>query len=835
MILNPGCTDCKLHKNADKVCVPGSGPKDAEIVVISKNPSGRRYMEGLTADLEEAGINPGNVYFTSAVKCRNWEDEVSNADVKQCRKYLEEELRLIKPKYILALGNEGLLSSTGHSGITKYRGQVLDKPFGTVIPTISPAAVSRNPGQRQGYIADLIFFSNKARGISTEVHVPKYTILDTKAKLKKAYEIFDKTVLISFDIETNINPQGEFDPKARMISLAGSCLVQRNGKLSFFGFALPLFHPESPWKNTWRSVLRYFAPVLSKIPKGIAHNGKFDSRWLRRFGVDLVCTFDTMLAIHLLNENIVKALKPNGQFRLGVAPWGMDTKELLKDPLEKVLEYNFLDTYYTYLIYKQLKEELKQQPRLAKIMMKLLMPASKELVPAEARGMWIDVERLYDRHPKAIAELERIEAQISSYLPDPDSEEWPKNSKGKPLEINYNASNFARWFLFQYLGLPITARGKNKPDGSPGDPSMAEDVINHLKDEHPVVALMLERVKWQKYNSGFFNPYKTLYDDEHRMHTSFKLFGTVTGRLSSGKEDQSKLSASRRKASGFNAQQVPRDPFIRGMIGAPPGWIFVEADYSQIELRIAAFLADEKHMKHLYSVGADIHTITTAAVTGLPPSQIPKEVRKKIGKPVNFGFLYGMGWPKFIETAFNNYGSVFTAQEAKAYRDAYFKLYPDLLPWHNKQRRLVAKYGRVESPIGRIRHLPDIYSPEVGVRREAERQAINSPVQGFASDMAVLSMVRISQKFKELDLPAHFIGLVHDAVNFEVREDALAQVLPIIKETMEDMEPLRKDFGVVVDIPIIADLQIGRHWGDNIELSEDQVFDFPGLHILGEH
>ena len=277
---------------------------------------------------------------------------------------------------------------------------------------------------------------------------------------------------------------------------------------------------------------------------------------------------------------------------------------------------------------------------------------------------------------------------------------------------------------------------------------------------------------------------------------------------------------------GVNLQQVPRDPFIRGLFGAPPGWTFVESDYSQIELRVAAYLADEQNMKHIYATGGDIHLATAARVTGLPESQVTKEIRKKVGKPVNFGFLYGMGATKFQTTAFENYGSRFTMEEAQAARRAYFELFPGLLPWHAKMRRLVNQFGRVVSPLGRIRHLPDVYSPDKGVKAEAERQAINSPVQGFGSDLAVISMIQINRKFKEQNIAGFCIGLVHDALNFEIRDDELPRALPIIKDTMEDMEHLYKQFGVVVDIPIIADVAVGQHWGEKVELTPEQVYDF---------
>lgn len=828
---NPNCTDCKLHRNAAAVGVMGDGPRDAEIMVIGKMPNSDRNQTALEQQLEEVGLDPQRIYFTSALKCVNWEDSASNAHVKACRQYLEQELEEVQPKYILALGNEGLNATAGKSGITKYRGQLFEKDGYTVIPTISPMAVNRNPGQRPGYMADLRLFANTYLGKATGVKVPKWAFIDTKAKLKKLKTVLERTHTISFDIETTVHDLGEFDPMAKIITLAGTCLItevdEQTGKERdrIFGFCLPLYHPESPWQTTWKSVLKFLKPALESIPKGIAQNGKFDCRWLTHFGVDMAYTFDTMLAIHLLNENIAKGLKPNAQARLGVAPWGIDTKNLLAEKLSEVAEYNFLDTYYTYLLYKQLKQELAEQPRLLRIFVKLMMPAARDLVPTERRGVWLDLERLRERKPKVEEKLRSIEDQLKEYLPDPDSEDWPMDSKGRrKLEINFNASRFARWFLFEWMELPVLQRGKEKPDGSPGDPSMAEDVLLHLQQDHPhkVIDLMLERVSWQKNLSSFFNAYEIMHDEEHRVHTSFKLAGTVTGRLSSGKDTTDKVSG-KANLRGVNLQQVPRDALIRGMFGAPYGWSFVEADYSQIELRIAAFIANERHMISLYAQGADIHLTTAMAVTGLPKAQITKEIRKKVGKPVNFGFLYGMGWRKFIETAFNNYGAVFSEREAQAYRRAYFELYPDLPRWHERQRRLVRRHGRVQSPLGRVRHLPDINSPDKGVQAEAERQAINSPVQGFASDMALLSMTLINQKFREQGIAGHCLGLVHDAINFEIRDDELHRALPIIKDTMEDPTPLRKMFGTILTIPIVADLKIGRHWGDAHEVEDPSV------------
>ena len=834
-IRDPDCAKCKLAQTADKICQLGTGPVDADIMVVSKMANSTKWQNELEQELGELGLDTSKIYFAQAIKCRTFDQTPSNPDIKACRSYLEDEVKVIKPRLILALGNEALLATTGKSGITKYRGRSWPGPHGVeVIPTISPSAVNRNPGQRPGYIADLRLFVNRVfdREGGIAPPVPHYIL--TKEDLKQLKRVLAHTVEIDFDVETHSD---YYKPDGRMISFGGTCEVRtRSGEIKLWAFSLPLYHPESPWKKMHRSVLLSLKDELERIPKSTAHNAPYDNKWMLAYGIKMKASFDTMMAIHLLNENIQKGLKPQAQARLGVEPWGVDTKNLLTMPLKEVLWYNILDTWYMYWVKKQLTGELKKRPTIARLLMKLTMPAQHDLVDSEMRGIWIDVERLKQRRPIVEGTLADCEKQIKEAAGisviegdgglTPDDEAWPKDAKGRPREVNFNASIFARWMLFEWCQLPVLERGKEKPNGAEGDPSMAEDVLLALKDKHPVVEKMIARVKWQKYLSSFINPYEELYDEDHRIHTNFKLAGTVTGRLSSGKNDADKISGVRGKLRGVNLQQVPRESLIRGLFGAPPGWTFAEADYSQVELRIAAFLAREEHMLHLYAVGADIHLTTAARVTGLPESQVVKEVRKTVGKPVNFGFLYGMGWRKFISTAFNNYGAVFSEEEAKAARDTYFRLYPGLLPWHARQRRLVNKYGRVISPIGRVRHLPDIYSPEAGVRAEAERQAINSPVQGFASDLAVLSMVEINRQFRERGVAAHCLGLVHDAINFEIRDDAVGLALPIIKDTMEDMSLVRRKFGVHIDVPIIADLQVGQHWGDTLELTEDQVYDW---------
>jgi len=814
-----------------------AGPLNAKVVVVTNRKNSGRFQDALDLQLKELGLDIKQVLFTPVIKCRSFDVTLSNKKLRDhAAEFLLPELDAYPRDFILCLGNEALLAVVGKSGITKYRGKTFEYKGADVISTVSPSAVNRNPGQKPGYVADLRLFVNKVNGKTIGIPDPRYIVADSKENLRKVFKILDMTEEIYIDIETNSKEYYEDD--AAMVSLAATCVTHPDsfGHKKRAVFAVPLFHPQSPWRSRWREILRLLGLHCKNIKRTVAHNSSFDCKWLIWCKMNLYPTFDTMLAIHLMNENIQRGLKPQAMARLGVEAWGIDTGSLLQQPIEDVLHYNVLDTWYMYWVKQQLVEELKEDLRIARIFKYITMPAQRDLIDSEIRGAWIDVKRLKERKPQAVANLARIEEDVflAAELDKVPDDVWPMVAKGKRevrREVNFNASIFARWMLFDWLALPVDdeQRGKVKEDGSPGDPSMAEDVLTHLRDSthHPALDGMLERVTAQKHLSSFFNPYEELYDDNHRLHTTFKLAGTVTGRLSSGKSDPDKISGSRGKMRGVNLQQVPRDPFIRGLFGAPPGWTFVEADYSQIELRLAAFLADETSMKHIYATGGDIHSTTASRVSGIPISMLTKEQRKH-GKPINFGFLYGMGWRKFIETAFSSYGLVFSEAEAMAARTIYFELYPKLLPWHAKQRRLVNEYGRVVSPLGRVRHLPDIYSPDRGVRMEAERQAINSPVQGLGSDMAVIAMIEINRRLKEYgwDQFAHCLGLVHDAINFEIRDDYVARVIPIIKECMEDMDHLYKMFGVVIDIPIIADVSVGQHWGDKIELTPEQVYAF---------
>ncbi len=213
-VRNAACTGCRLHQHADGLmrCVTGSGPNDAEIMVITKSPldDNSRMKDELVTYLREAGIDPNQVMFTAAFKCQTWDIDGSKTDLKACVPYLRAELEFIQPKFVLALGAEAWFAASGWADITKNRGKLFDTPGvpdSVLMPTISPSAVARNPGMRGGLVADLRYFARLIRGEDTEqpaYHTPgdAVTVVDTLASLKSLLRALRAATVVSYDVET---------------------------------------------------------------------------------------------------------------------------------------------------------------------------------------------------------------------------------------------------------------------------------------------------------------------------------------------------------------------------------------------------------------------------------------------------------------------------------------------------------------------------------------------------------------------------------------------------------------------------------------------------------
>lgn len=787
---NKKCKLCVLHKTAQTVCLMGNGPVPAEIMIVGEAPGFReddvrkpfagRSGQLLRSALSAAGIDPEQCFITNVNKCRPPDNRTPKAsEATACRPYLDAELEAVKPRYILLVGNHAL-KVIKKSGIMKHRGEIYQFGDAQVMGTVHPAAVLRNPRYEMLFKTDLNAFARMVRGEKSTKKTKIYLVQDKKS-MKAMVKACLGSKAIAYDIESN--GFNEFRPDARIATVA---VTPKKG----VSFVLPVHHPQTRWKRP-EDVLKILGnALLYSGAKLIAHNAKFDDRWLNHHGIPIHADFDTMIAAHTLDENRLKGLKPLSQILLGVDPWSIDIGDkAMEIPLKKLAIYNGKDTAYTLELYEHFKRELKdpKNHRALRLFKRVMMPTSQTLTDVERHGLWLDQDRLAQRTIQTQQKVEKIQRKIF---------------KIAKMELNLNSPKQLAELLFDKLDLPIIETTKG------GAASTKESVLLQLSGKHKVADLILEYRKQAKYLSTYLEGWAALMDSEGRIHPNYKICGTVTGRLSSGKEQGD-------KGRGLNAQQVPRDKFVRGVIGAPPGWTFVEADFSQAELRVAAHYSQDKALIRHYQRDFDVHMATAMKMTGKPAANVESEERKK-AKAVNFGFLFGMGAKKFVDYARDNYGVVVSLDEAKAFRNAFFEEYDGLKPWHERQRRLARKYKQVSSLIGRIRHLPDIDSEDEEVRAEAERQAINSPVQGLASDFNLMAMNILHKMMPPSQ--CRIVASVHDAILFEIKDKYVKKWIPIIRHTMENL-PLKEMFGVELDIPLKVDIKVGKHWSEGEEVA----------------
>lgn len=260
-----------------------------------------------------------------------------------------------------------------------------------------------------------------------------------------------------------------------------------------------------------------------------------------------------------------------------------------------------------------------------------------------------------------------------------------------------------------------------------------------------------------------------------------------------------------------NLQQCPQDSYVRNLIEARPGWKLAEIDYSQLELRVASWLSGDVNMQHAYQSGSDLHSKTTELLFGDTSNLSHDEQKRKRtqSKSANFGFLYGMVAKTFIAYA-KGYGLDLTQEDSEKIRADFFNAYPRLLVWHEECKEFARQHGYIESPIGRKRWFDNINSYDFKKRSADERQAINSPVQGFGSDLCTSALAEIVFS-EELDHTRfNVLGSVHDAILFEIKDDYVEELIPKLKSIMEN-PPIVE--GLDVPIPLVADVEVSSCWG----------------------
>lgn len=505
--------------------------------------------------------------------------------------------------------------------------------------------------------------------------------------------------------------------------------------------------------------------------------------------------FDTLGSAAVLNENLPKGLEPQSMMELGVSKWGkreiiFGDKKRPPSPLEDMLPYCGLDTAYAHMLYESHRLKLLDNVDLVNLYKKLLMPGLEAFLGMELNGIYVERENLERSEQEAEKKRKSLEIKLKDYVPVEFRE-----------TANFNSTPFLRSWLYgeKPYGLGLTPVKTTKK----GLPSTDEASL--LEQDHPAVHILLE---WRALgkNLSFFAQWREWMDSDWRLHPQYNMFGTVTGR---------------RSCSRPNLQQVSRDPSVRSCIGAPKGRVFLEVDFSQIEVRLAAEVSGDETLISIFQEKRDPYIIYAAFMLGKKETEVTKEERQK-AKIAVLGFLYGMGAPKFVRYAKEQYGVDFTPEEAVEFREAYFDLFPGLKSYHEFSRKYANKRRMVQSMFGRIRHLPQILSRDQYVAGQAERQAINFPIQSVGGDITLSALIEIYAKIKEHKDEIIVVGDIHDALLFEINEDVWGNWAKMIMETMESPS-LLKEFGVEISVPVVVEAKLGRTWGGGTEFTLEEL------------
>lgn len=395
------------------------------------------------------------------------------------------------------------------------------------------------------------------------------------------------------------------------------------------------------------------------------------------------------------------------------------------------------------------------------------MPLVEVLAGIEYEGFYIDQTELESLNEAVSLKIEEIEKDIFGYVEKP---------------FNLNSPKQLGEVLFEKLGLP---HGKKTKTGY----STSADVLEKLKTAHPIVSLILEYRTFAKIKSTYLDGLKAVINPiTNKIHGSLNQTVAVTGRLSSTEPNLQNIPV-----------RIPLGRKLRKIFVPSPGNILVDADYSQVELRILAHYADDPNLKKAFVEGIDIHTMTASQVFGIPVEKVTSLERSR-AKEVNFGIVYGMSDFGLSE----NLG--IPRKTAKLYIDSYFESYPNVKGFMDSKIEECRDQGYVTTILGRKRFIPDINASNFQVRSFAERTAMNTPIQGSAADLIKLAMIKVYQELKARGLKSKLILQVHDELIVDTVPEELEVVSELVKRNMQDAMSLH--------VPLLVDIHSGPSWYD---------------------
>lgn len=818
------------------------GSKSAPILVVTDAPSNRAYQEGEVMDAksfllfvdaaEEVGFRGKDFVFVTPCSPIPYEDIKSERRKKEhLAKYKEAfdaTISRTKPRVVVTLGATGSRQYLGKPvKITKARGQPTMMEGGVAhMAMLSPSYCTTYPENDPMFRAD---FSTLKRLADADYDVEAITAsdLDYSWCLDLSSWLADRPAIIALDCETQGNKW--FKPESRVLTVQMSREV---GKAIMVPVDRKYFKNIKPAQH---SLLMGQLGELLADPavEKIGHNLKFDVTMLEERGGFRVRGWkdDTMQMAFAIDENMLSKSQDDCVRRFvpamaGFNDWFLyDKSDMAAVPLDDMLRYGCGDADTCLRLWEATMPLLKKDKRQYACYRKVMMPALRAFAyVVERNGINIDQKALAEFGESLKARSKELSRKLIAMVPPVVKRRHALIGSGKNSKtgISFTRPDFIRDVLFSedgfnlkvYVCTPATA---NLPE----DQQIPSTGKNHLAyhRRNKFVDGYVELNKIAKMISTYVEGFDRIIHDG-RIFPSYHLHRTTTGRTASSDPNGQNIPKRGPLAKAFRKTLVAPSPRIRGR--ARTEWVLFSLDYSQIELRLVASMAEEPTMIDVYANGGDIHRetgIAVAEITDKAYEALPDEEKELIrfkAKAVNFGLIYKMSWRGFQSYAFVNYGIELNDRDAKNTVAAFFAKYSYLSTWHEAMEGFVTEHGYVRAMHGALRRLPNIRSDDSGVVASAVRQAINSPIQRMASDMGVRSVAQIAMVAPRWLRPN---GFIHDAAIGYCEKPALEEAIAGCRTIMETI-PLKKMFGVSLKVPIVADAEYGHNGADMAKLKD---------------
>lgn len=577
-------------------------------------------------------------------------------------------------------------------------------------------------------------------------------------------------------------------------------------------YLVPLSHPASPLLGSWRKVMAIIGREINRSGRPFVNaNIKFDARWVfAQTGVDLSdrIEWDTTVSSQLVDTEARTRLKIRAARDFGIEEW--DDFDLgtpgaaERVDLIQLGEYAARDTYYTWKIEQEHRDQMFltgdeepfdsddiQMARLGKVATYVAMPTVRTLTKVEQRGFLLDVDWVHAKIEEMDAlRLKACEDILGLYGTAPAP---------APAKDGVTTAATSKWFqgfvtqAIEAGDLRVTARTDS------GNAQWNKAVLIAQQRQGSPAADALLRHRDATKTLEFLRSWLELRDPSNVIHATYNVGFVKTGRLSCASPNLQQCSSSLKPAF------IPR-----------PGHVLLDLDYSQVELRVAAFISRSQPMIEAFQRGDDLHRLLAAKIAGKAPEDVTSMERKR-AKAGNFGLLYGMSPGGFQIYAATAYDVSLTLAEAQAVHSAFFEMWDGMRQWHERSKRRAYERGYVTSPIGRTQWLSDLYSKSSFKSSHASRNALNSPVQGFGSDLMQMAAASIMGTLPGYPLPkvegAHVVATVHDEICIEVPEDRWQEILIECKRRMEDVNTFLHPLDCQMDVPIVAGPSAGTRWG----------------------